>query len=328
LLHRHCVDARACVTSPRHPRPRAMGNESSQPTGEGGGVEDRERRIRLSFNARKMMADGHDDSGRLAHNGSSTAAAGGRTATLKEGWLMKKGKFNKAWRRRYFRLTPRTLSYFESPDSLKSKGSVPLSSCTAVRTVEAAVDGVVSPQGTAQQLFQVVISKRVYTLSADTRFDMNDWISTLKGACHGLATGSALAVENRHSATTPGGTKIKKEPSGRWQMNPAMNVNPDDMAGGTAIFDADGSGKRLLGEARDTFAGSMDGDGVGGVMGVGGGRTKTLSLLRGSSIGNAEEEDLALLANMTKARSSNQERDPIFSRLYNSEVGRGKRRWK
>ena len=115
-----------------------MGNEqSSQPAGLGDDDDDdddeRSRRQRLSLNGRKMMSDGHDTpprSARSSNDGPSRLAVGyssggaggvagggddGKTI-LKEGWLSKKGKINKGWRRRYFRLTSQTLSYYNTPD--------------------------------------------------------------------------------------------------------------------------------------------------------------------------------------------------------------------
>ena len=122
-----------------------MGNEqSSQPAGLGDDDDDdddeRSRRQRLSLNGRKMMSDGHDTPPRSARSsnderpsrlavGYSSGGAGGVAGggddgktILKEGWLSKKGKINKGWRRRYFRLTSQTLSYYNTPDRYDCRG--------------------------------------------------------------------------------------------------------------------------------------------------------------------------------------------------------------
>ena len=48
-------------------------------------------------------------------------------AALKVGWLSKRGKLNKAWKRRYFKLKPHLLEYFNTGYAKQPKGAIALS---------------------------------------------------------------------------------------------------------------------------------------------------------------------------------------------------------
>ena len=53
---------------------------------------------------------------------------------LWSGWLSKAGVKNKAWKKRYFHLTPRGLVYFEDERCKVRKGTIPLFLCYGICT--------------------------------------------------------------------------------------------------------------------------------------------------------------------------------------------------
>lgn len=55
--------------------------------------------------------------------------------SVKQGWLHKKGRHFKNWKKRWFVLSPESLQYFTSPDMAKAKDEIPLETTTEVRSV-------------------------------------------------------------------------------------------------------------------------------------------------------------------------------------------------
>jgi hypothetical protein len=105
--------------------------------------------------------------------------------TLKEGWLSKKGKLRKAWKRRYFKLTPLLLSYYDSGYAKQPKGAVELSHVLDVCRSE----NPMVPEFT----LDVVTKGRVYCMCAHGIQDMQEWIQTLREAVERQAATDGVA---------------------------------------------------------------------------------------------------------------------------------------
>lgn len=62
------------------------------------------------------------------------ASEGDKASTC--GWMLKRGKVNKAFKRRWFRLEGLSVSYYESPEAEEPKGSIDISFGTTMELVE------------------------------------------------------------------------------------------------------------------------------------------------------------------------------------------------
>lgn len=87
---------------------------------------------------------------------------------LKEGWLSKKSKVIKNWKRRWFVLDENQLNFYEKPGK-KQLGSIPLSNVVKVKS-----------DSKKENAFNIILSSsKTYNLSSDTQEECADWISSL-----------------------------------------------------------------------------------------------------------------------------------------------------
>jgi cytohesin len=118
------------------------------------------------------------------------------------GWLQKEGGQHKTWKRRWFTLANNCLYYFESPESVKPKGTIPLESlhvrectdakrqhCFEIIAEQAAVGkagakGALSIKGAkTNRKGQIVLGKHSsYKIQAADRTEMEEWIKCIRAA--------------------------------------------------------------------------------------------------------------------------------------------------
>mmetsp|Transcript_44341 Transcript_44341/g.86785 ORF Transcript_44341/g.86785 Transcript_44341/m.86785 type:complete len:540 (+) Transcript_44341:37-1656(+) len=91
---------------------------------------------------------------------------------VKEGYLDKRGKRNKAWRERWFVLQNGCLYYFKSHTRNNAISHIPLA--------DAAVRQYTEPGKSRDFLFEVVTSSRIFSLKALTFEDMMTWLQVLR----------------------------------------------------------------------------------------------------------------------------------------------------
>jgi len=95
---------------------------------------------------------------------------------IKQGYLSKRGEWNKRYKRRFFRLFDGSLQYYSNCKSLKSKGSILLKGSTLIAQSE---DN--EPNG-----FQIRVKKgRTYRIKAETAKERNEWLENLL-VCDGV----------------------------------------------------------------------------------------------------------------------------------------------
>ena len=135
---------------------------------------------------------------------------------LYSGWLMKEGGRIKTWRRRFFVLSPRWLSYYKRSGDTTPLGRIDLESSGHVRGVE---------YKSLRGAFQIQTLYRTYYLQADTPADRDGWVTALNAAlaAHKQTTSlrpppalTDFTVE-RVERTIRGGLQLtlaKKDPSG------------------------------------------------------------------------------------------------------------------
>lgn len=118
------------------------------------------------------------------------------------GWLHKEGGQHKTWKRRYFTLANNCLYYFESPDSVKPKGTIPLESLHVREATDAkrphcfeiiaehAATGKGAPKAAlsvkgakTNRKGQIVLGKHSsYKIQAADRTEMEEWIKCIRAA--------------------------------------------------------------------------------------------------------------------------------------------------
>ena len=168
--------------------------------GDGGGGDGRKRRKSITEKgSRQYEAD---------EDGNIGGGADG-TATLKAGWLEKRGEINTSWKNRYFVLSSenpvkdisKMLRYFKDEDSARSakNGGSAIEvdySCKVSRGSSIDPDH--------PHYFEVATKTRTYMLCAPTADDLNEWIAALTGSAADAATPKGEGGEG-------GATKERRE---------------------------------------------------------------------------------------------------------------------
>jgi len=91
----------------------------------------------------------------------------------KEGYLTKQGAIVKSWHVRWFVLEGTSLYYYQDKSTQEGKGVIDLRNCSVS----------VAPEQTKRPFgFAIIhlLGRRSYFLSAETKEDMDEWISELK----------------------------------------------------------------------------------------------------------------------------------------------------
>ena len=128
-------------------------------------------------------AYGVDSEGRTVATTAGEAAPSSE-ATVRQGWLEKRGEVNTSWKRRYFLLSSTeeghlTLRYFKSEDAARTwsnGGAIELFADTEVRPSDLSSDASEAPHAHA---FEVVTHERTYHLAAASKDDLQGWLSAL-----------------------------------------------------------------------------------------------------------------------------------------------------
>eukprot|EP00164_Ancoracysta_twista_P012231 GFYU01019148.1.p1 GENE.GFYU01019148.1~~GFYU01019148.1.p1 ORF type:complete len:123 (-),score=15.06 GFYU01019148.1:43-411(-) len=97
-------------------------------------------------------------------------------AILKQGWLYKKGKVVKNWKRRYFvLLSNRQMQYFEKDNTEVPKGTINLNVPNI--DVSPSKDKEAQSRGLA---FDIVTPARTYVICADDQQSYDEWFHLLQ----------------------------------------------------------------------------------------------------------------------------------------------------
>ena len=107
-----------------------------------------------------------------AEGDSQNSFANGREIDLCSGWAMKRGKVNRAWKKRYFVLTRDALSYYKSPGETQPKGSIDVVGISAISRSRDAQ----SPEFT----LEIVTFARVFFVRAYTERDLIMWLDSFR----------------------------------------------------------------------------------------------------------------------------------------------------
>ena len=107
-------------------------------------------------------------------------------ATVRQGWLEKRGEVNTSWKRRYFLLSSTeeghlTLRYFKSEDAARTwsnGGAIELFADTEIRPSDLSSDA----EAPHAHAFEVVTHERTYHLAAASKDDLHGWLSALKAS--------------------------------------------------------------------------------------------------------------------------------------------------
>eukprot|EP00039_Didymoeca_costata_P003608 m.68656 g.68656 ORF g.68656 m.68656 type:complete len:1122 (-) comp11989_c0_seq1:74-3439(-) len=94
-----------------------------------------------------------------------------------EGFLMKKGAFWKAWKRRWFVLTETSISYYAEDSRGPLKGEIEIENITEVKKVEKEKE---APDCPLHYVFSFVSDKRVYLLAVDSYTESERWIKAFE----------------------------------------------------------------------------------------------------------------------------------------------------
>jgi len=99
----------------------------------------------------------------------------------KEGFLSKKGLFNKAFQERYFILTGGHIFYYTASDAGQHfKGKIALTGSHVTKT---------TPSETEEEnSFSIVTKDRTYVLKADTQAEMEEWIRAINSERERIAS--------------------------------------------------------------------------------------------------------------------------------------------
>lgn len=111
-----------------------------------------------------MMADPGEDK----KKGATTTTYGN---VMMEGWLLKRGGFNKSYATRYFRMVYSFrryfLEYYKTKDAKKSQGSILITGATIEKDEK------------KDKIFRIKTKKRTYHLKAVKSEVRNDWVANL-----------------------------------------------------------------------------------------------------------------------------------------------------
>jgi PH domain/WD domain, G-beta repeat len=178
-------------------------------------------------------------------------------AGVKRGYLTKRGRVVKNWKRRYFVLSKGSLSYYENEDSVVPKGTMSL--------YGAAVVYVEPPKIDRSNCIEITNPARSLFVSADTREELQGWALTIQREAI-IASGGKVALSSmrlQHSgqeraevetkandnaandtiATTSAATTSTAVTSGTTATSTAVGDGDGDGAGaGAATGDGDGDG--------------------------------------------------------------------------------------
>lgn len=99
---------------------------------------------------------------------------------IHQGWLYKEGGSVKSWKKRWFVLKKNKLSYYTDTDCKDLKGSIALSVATVKEAPKFESKSKKVPDERYSWFFEIVVSKRVYLISASSESERNKWIDAIK----------------------------------------------------------------------------------------------------------------------------------------------------
>ncbi|CAE1315731.1 Pleckstrin homology domain-containing family A member 2,Pleckstrin homology domain-containing family A member 1 [Acanthosepion pharaonis] len=129
-------------------------------------------------------------------------------AAHKSGYAVKQGAVRKNWKRRFFVLTDQGISYYHSEHSLSPIRTIPKSNLLEVRVSQG-----IHPD--RDNLFEVLTSKRIFYVQADSPTDMHSWIDAIRKLLR------TVKSEERKSMQDGGNKNLNYEvelvyPKGQW----------------------------------------------------------------------------------------------------------------
>eukprot|EP00300_Choanocystis_sp_HF-7_P030520 c39374_g1_i1.p1 GENE.c39374_g1_i1~~c39374_g1_i1.p1 ORF type:complete len:113 (+),score=6.74 c39374_g1_i1:41-379(+) len=91
------------------------------------------------------------------------------------GYMTKLGHVIKTWKRRWFKLSGNTLSYYKNREDITPTGVIDLRNC---RTVKVCME----PSIGRTHTLEVAVPGRTYYLSCDEDDEMNEWLGAISRA--------------------------------------------------------------------------------------------------------------------------------------------------
>jgi len=114
----------------------------------------------------------------------------------KEGYLTKQGRVIRNWQIRWFILQGTSLYYYKNEYVSDGKGAINLRGCTVATASEQTKlpfsFGIFHPKG-----------KRTYFLSAETKEDMESWMTAIKNNISDCNTPRKQSIQSPRSPTSP-----------------------------------------------------------------------------------------------------------------------------
>ncbi|OQR84080.1 hypothetical protein ACHHYP_13951 [Achlya hypogyna] len=131
-------------------------------------------------------------------------------ALLHAGWLRKQGQFMKSVKRRWFRLTATSLTYYRGPEVAKAKGKVAIGPHTAVALLDTRKTG-------ERHSFSITENShtkrsRVLIVHADSQEDLSIWVASLAAVIDGQHR-SLESNNNDHDSSADEHDKPDDHPS-------------------------------------------------------------------------------------------------------------------
>ncbi|KAJ6249517.1 tandem ph domain containing protein [Anaeramoeba flamelloides] len=132
---------------------------------------------------------------------------------IKEGWLVKKGEKRKNWKKRYFKLYPRSIGYYKKKNSDKPLGIVLLTGSAAGKRIGA-------KKKKEQNLFFLKTTKRFWEFRAKTQEERDEWVGVITKQILSI-TEETLQTETPNEETNERLIEKKNEETNK----PKVNVN-------------------------------------------------------------------------------------------------------
>eukprot|EP00041_Stephanoeca_diplocostata_P039547 m.1635172 g.1635172 ORF g.1635172 m.1635172 type:complete len:926 (+) comp25420_c1_seq1:276-3053(+) len=123
----------------------------------------------------------------------SLRVRGGKAATDKSGYIVKKAKRSKKWKRFFFVLLvdKKRLEYFEDKDAFKPKGIIDLESCSVFSLHETFFG--------RPNCFQIAVQSADIYLCCNTEADTNEWMDALAPHCGTVGFGPLVRNADKRS---------------------------------------------------------------------------------------------------------------------------------
>ena len=119
---------------------------------------------------------------------------------IKEGWLTKQGGVFKTWKRRWFTLIGRGLSYYKE-QGVQEKGKIELAENVTVE---------LAPEAKKKNAFKIKTTNRIYLLYADDEKIRDSWIETIRSVIDGSDGTIQLTLDDINFSTVINQSELHK----------------------------------------------------------------------------------------------------------------------